>query len=365
MIFMKSNFEEKPMRKPFLPIRFGVLREPKSEELLKFNMEGAGAATGARSKDAGVQKINTDDSGEKAPTNGAGWIVKASDEICPSLLSDKELFERCQHCGLNARLWTRKFAGLLPEVAKRGLHRRKGFISIHEFAAKVGGMSEYAVDKILNLAKKLEDKPALRKLFESGAEGWSKISTVAYVASKDTDEAWAEKVQALSQKALEVYVQAYRLEITRAGEGKNKNLISQIGDGKEPANKFIQAGASGTISESLNGNAIGQVEAGQNLANLQWEEPVRFSFPVSRNVEFDLRLIKQKLEKDTKQTLSWNETFGILVNKNKEFVNKKSVKSAPVICKKCSKKAATVVACDECMKLTNEKKYSKKNQKGN
>ncbi|MBI5753934.1 hypothetical protein HZA40_02210 [Candidatus Peregrinibacteria bacterium] len=42
-----------------------------------------------------------------------------------------------------------EIAALLPEVAKRGLHRRKGFVSLGEFAGKIAGMSEYAVDRIL------------------------------------------------------------------------------------------------------------------------------------------------------------------------------------------------------------------------
>ena len=51
-------------------------------------------------------------------------------------LSDQELYARCQQYGLNARLWQRKFASLLPEVEERKLYQRKGYGSIYEFAAK-------------------------------------------------------------------------------------------------------------------------------------------------------------------------------------------------------------------------------------
>ncbi|MBU1445829.1 hypothetical protein KKD70_01035, partial [Patescibacteria group bacterium] len=60
-------------------------------------------------------------------------------------LSDQDLMARCQEFGKNAREWKNKFVALLPEVARRGLHRRKGFATIVEFAAKVGGVGKRTV----------------------------------------------------------------------------------------------------------------------------------------------------------------------------------------------------------------------------
>jgi hypothetical protein len=73
-------------------------------------------------------------------------------EIFPEKLTDSELYKKCQEYGLNAKQWLRKFAGLLPEVLRRRLHKRRGYTSIHEFAAKLAGMSEGTVNRILRLA---------------------------------------------------------------------------------------------------------------------------------------------------------------------------------------------------------------------
>lgn len=250
--------------------------------------------------------------------------------VSVSTLSDEELYRKCRECGQNAKLWSRKFAALLPEVAKRGLHRRKGFISIHEFAGKVAGMSEYAVDRVLHLHSKIKDKPALLKIFESGAEGWSKIEVVCHVATTETEKLWAEKVSRLSMAALSELVKNYRLKTVGADYAQNKSLFSQY-------------------SAAGEGPASGQISS--------FEPPVRFSFPASREVEFDLRLAKQKLEKQSKQPLSWNETFQMIIQKSdlsKGDMGKKEV------CSKCSKKIAVLKICEECSKMLGEPKQAPK-----
>ena len=83
-------------------------------------------------------------------------------------LTVKELYELCKLYGERARLWRQKFAGLLPEVAKRRLHEQKGFSSIYEFAAKLAGMSEEQARRVLNLEKRFETMPILRNMLENG-----------------------------------------------------------------------------------------------------------------------------------------------------------------------------------------------------
>lgn len=209
-------------------------------------------------------------------------VIKLNEKnyTIPSKLSDDELYAKCQQYGTNAKGWLRRFAGLLPEVAKRRLYRRKGFLSIHEFANKLGGMSDYAVDRLLNLHAKLQDKPALLKQLESGEHGWSKIAKVAYVATPETDREWAEKVEKLPQHTLEVVVKNYREKSVLENEAKNNSEIPQL-----PITE---------ISEK-------DVEVFQPY--------IRFSFPVSQKVDFELRLLKQRLEKIKKGCLSWNQVF--------------------------------------------------------
>ena len=127
-------------------------------------------------------------------------------------LSDKDLYALCKEYGQKARFWRRRFAGLLPEVERRGLYRRRGCGSIYEFAAKLAGMSKESVDKVLQISRKLENKPQLKELLESGAQSWSKLEKVAYVATVQTDGEWAERLGTMSQASVEAFVQNSRLK---------------------------------------------------------------------------------------------------------------------------------------------------------
>jgi hypothetical protein len=146
-------------------------------------------------------------------------------------MTDSQLYQFCKKYGALSLEARRKFAGALPEVFQRKLYKKRGCGSIHEFAAKLAGMSQKSVDKVLRLNKKLENKPALKQLLESGEQGWSKIETVAYIATSETDKKWANKVETLPFQALSAYVkevrksQNFRLEVTGTGELKN-NLES-------------------------------------------------------------------------------------------------------------------------------------------
>lgn len=197
-------------------------------------------------------------------------------EKSPEELSDSELYTLCKEYGLQARVWRRRFAGLLPEVLARDLHRLRGFGSIYEFSFKLAGMSNASVDKVLGLAEKLADKPALREQLVSGSQGWSKIEKVAYIATPETDKEWAEKVETMSASALGAFVQATR-GFTENENGENHTDVG------ESQNKF-------------------RLE--------QWGS---MSFPVSPEVEKKLRLLKYQLERDKGVTLTFNEVFQVLL----------------------------------------------------
>ncbi len=128
-------------------------------------------------------------------------------------LSDKELYSLCKKFGENALHWRRKFTGLLPEVNRRKLYKKKNFSSIFEFAKKLCGLSEDQVRRVLNLEKKFKDKPKLHKVLISGEVSANKLARIASVATPENEDFWAEKVQQLSQSAIE----------TLARDVKNEN----------------------------------------------------------------------------------------------------------------------------------------------
>lgn len=201
-------------------------------------------------------------------------------------MSDKELYNLCKMYGKNAREWMRKFAGLLPEVYKRKLYRRRGFASIHEFAAKLAGMSNASVDRVLRLSKKLEDKPTLRAKLQEGSCGWSKLEAVAYVATPEDEKEWAKKVEEMPRLALEEFVRNNREEVTPGG-------------------------------------------------NSQPEKWNRLSFPVSPEVEFKLRQLRQG------ETMSFNEVLEKLLN---EAVTEEKTKKTIQLCPDCIQKRAQEAA---------------------
>ncbi len=197
----------------------------------------------------------------------------------PRKFTDKELYDKCQHYGANAKIWLRRFAGLLPEVHSRELYRKKGFLSIYEFAKKLAGMNEFTVGRILNLSARIEDKPNLRMQFESGEQGWSKIEKVSYIATSKTDAMWAKNVKKMSIRTLGEYIRGYK----NISDASNDGAVESEGTfGISPEFKFL-------------------------------------SFKVSKSVEHKLRVYKQALEKHQKMNLAWNEVFGELLDENDSY----------------------------------------------
>ena len=175
-------------------------------------------------------------------------------------MTDKELLELCQKFGSNAKKWSRKFAALLPEVNRRGLWKRK-FHSIHEFAAQVGGVSPGVVDKVLNLDKKLEEKPLLKA--EIAEEGWVKVEVASRIQVKEEEA--VKMVKTLPKKTLETFAREV--------------------DESEECPKASPGG--------------------------EWP---KLNFTVRPEVELRLRRFQQKLQKKKKQMLSLGETLEELLN---------------------------------------------------
>lgn len=214
------------------------------------------------------------------------WFMNISTDI--SKLSDSALYKKCQQYGLQTRLWRQRFAGLLPEVFKRRLYIRCGFGSIHEFAAKLGGMSERSVAKVLNLSRRLEDKPILKNMLESGEQSWSKIEKVAFIADAQNEKELAEKVKELPQPALEAYVQNIRGKLTPQSQVQN----------------------------------ILQIPQGPRFVKVYYE--------IEESVDTALRILKSELG-----VLTYNELFKVLVRR-------KSRKIVIKVCPDCAKNVDSI-----------------------
>lgn len=224
-------------------------------------------------------------------------------------LTDSELYKRCQEYGLNAKIWMRKFAGLLPEVYRRRLYKRRGYVSIHEFAAKLAGMSERSVDKILNLNERLKNTPLLHYKLISGEAGWSKIEKVASIASPENDHDLSRKVEKLPQQALEIYVREFR-KIALKSHQKNKIESTQEGYNASPRE--------------------------------------RLSIEVDADVLLKLRQFKQKLERESGEAMSFNEVLKAMLENLEAAPKNQSTKQ--------SDSGSVLQLCPDCIQRREQKR---------
>jgi len=121
-------------------------------------------------------------------------------------LSNENLYKLCKKYGSQTKLWRQKFIGLLPEVNRRRLFEEKGFSSIFEFAAKLCGLSVEQVRLALNLEKRFEDKPVLKKMLENGEVSINKLARVASIVTPENEEELVEKIKVLPKSALDTLV---------------------------------------------------------------------------------------------------------------------------------------------------------------
>lgn len=294
----------------------------------------------------------------------------------PSTISDNELFSLCQQYGNNAKMWKRKFEELLPEVVKRELYKKRRFITIYEFAAKISGLSYDSVDEVLRVYKQLEDKPILRSLVVEF--GWSKLRIVSGIATPETDASWAEKVRVLPKSSLETFVRDFRRQegLKNGGQAAIKALIPPIGGsdgvvvgggtsglvggvtrGGEASGLVGGAVRGDGISDRIHDNVAGNGEMkiiasgvstgtteltdqqvlsdhkNMDCALLPGEEtkpedstgrpvfgsaengwPI-MSFKVDPETEFRLRKLKIQIEKERKIRMSFNQFFKIMIER--------------------------------------------------
>lgn len=263
-------------------------------------------------------------------------------------LTDRQLYKRCKAYGLYSRKWMRKFEGTLPEVNSRRLYKRRGYASIYEFAKKLAAMSEEKVNKILRLWNRLGTTPKLQKLFEEGEVGYSKLAAVAYIVTSENEKEWIDKIKTMSRYALEAYIheirkneQNYRVESVPGDtfqpvkfteiEIQNSDARFETPQRQIPQLQLAQTEALFTISQAVT-DQFSQI-------SISPSDFVNVNFKISRDEEFQLRLIKQKLEKQSGETLSLGQVLRELIKyyQGEQHGNKKinSREFAMQLCPEC------------------------------
>jgi hypothetical protein len=224
-------------------------------------------------------------------------------------MTDKQLYNLCQQYGREARKWKNKFIALLPEVYKRRLYRKKGFCSIHEFAAKIAGVSKNVVDQTLRVFEKTKDLPELQSKIEK--HGIHKVRVVSNIANKETDKFWADNVEELSKGALELKVQKIRNSDPGIGTPKCENPDQQA--------------------------QIDLFEQSRDTPNMSTRQ--RFGMDLDLETIIQFRLVKQKFEKERGEALCWDDVIKmaaeiLLKEKLVREYKQKPSKSRPIPAKK-------------------------------
>jgi len=218
-------------------------------------------------------------------------------------LSDKDLYLICKKWGAAALVARRKFEGLLPEVYTREMAERengrswlkkRGFFSIYEFAAKLAGMSRDQVDLVLRLEKRLIDKPILREALVNGNISANKLARVVSIATTENQQEILRKVETLSKRALEVFVNDFK--------NQNGLMETKIGNASLPGQTF-------ELDLKQNNNV-------KNIQKNQNERSPKFDLELDQDVKNELIEMKRK-------GIDVNQLLRELLRDRKEKMEKK------------------------------------------
>ncbi len=101
--------------------------------------------------------------------------------------------EQAQQCAV---LW-------FGEIMQRRLYRKLGYSSINQYARMELKFSKTRTGDFVQLARKLEQLPAVRELVLKGKLGYTKAREIVKVATPETEEGWVSVAQDSSRRELE------------------------------------------------------------------------------------------------------------------------------------------------------------------
>ncbi len=239
----------------------------------------------------------------------------------PETLTDRQLFEAAQRIGALALKSRREFIGLLPLIERRRVYEGRMFYSIYDFAAKVGGIGREITEEVLRLDIQLQNFPLVQKLLYRGKVGWTKIRTVTHWLLPENQKEWISKLENLSNRALEVYIRDLRkqsheevaislfLDAPRVPLTSENLAIKSSNFEKTAENKAENFHVE--ISEYNRNISESQTPLPpppNKLAQLAQQRET-FTFSLQSDIAARLRLFRQKLEKDRRELITWEEVM--------------------------------------------------------
>ena len=114
-----------------------------------------------------------------------------------------EIEARLPAAATRHHLEERNIAYWLLEIEERGLHKKRWFSSISDYALELIGIKPRKAQYLVFIASRLEKLPLIRAAFDSGELSWTKAREITGVATPETEAEWLEKARTLSNRDLE------------------------------------------------------------------------------------------------------------------------------------------------------------------
>ena len=133
---------------------------------------------------------------------GGGWLKG----IELDRLSDEAYFLRMRACGNQVRVCDDRYIGLLVGAEARGLPRLRGFRDIFHMAALQARMSRKKVTEVMRIARALGRCPGLLRLLIRAEAPWTKIRSVATIATPEWDAELCKLVLTETRKDIELWL---------------------------------------------------------------------------------------------------------------------------------------------------------------
>ncbi len=125
----------------------------------------------------------------------------------------------------NAVLW-------FGEILSRKLYQDLGYSSINQYAQQALGFSRTRTGDFLQLCRKLDKLPAIKREVAEGKLGYTKARELAKVADQKNETEWLELAKSTSRRELEHEVKRAKLEAVNLAQGQTSLLPPPV---KRPA----------------------------------------------------------------------------------------------------------------------------------
>jgi hypothetical protein len=130
--------------------------------------------------------------------NPGGLVMSDHRSVTPAELDGRIRALARKRCKMLAVIAT-----LLLAMKRGGWYRRLGFASIAGYAFDAASFSKRKTVELIELAERAEKLPKIAAAFAAGDVQWTKLRTIARVATASTEAEWLAKAASMTSRRLE------------------------------------------------------------------------------------------------------------------------------------------------------------------